>query len=62
MLFALNTTLYRGQFLNKNKNLVISKSWKSQSKEGAAKEIGCGNDIVLREIGQGNARRQKIDR
>ena len=34
---------------------------KSQNKVVVVKEIECGNDIVLSEIGQGNELRQKID-
>ena len=34
--------------------MVISKSWKSKNKVGVAKKICCGNDIVMRKIGQVN--------
>ena len=40
-----------GQFYNKTARFVFSKSWKGQNKVGVAKEIGCGNDIVMNKIG-----------
>ena len=41
-----------GSILKRNiKILFFQKVGKSQDKVGVAKEIGCGNDIILRKIG-----------
>ena len=50
-------------FVKKYKNLVISKSGKSQNKVVVAEEIGIENDVVLRKIDrfeQNWARRKKV--
>ena len=43
-----------GQFFKE-----MQKVGKSQNKLVVAEDIGCGNDIILSKIGQGNELRQK---